>query len=273
MRIMAAINVSPESFYGDSVKDTGSIRAAAARCVRDGADFIDLGAMSTAPYLDTAISEQEESDRMVAAVRAVAAEVDVPISADTTRTEVAAAALDAGARLVNDVRGLRSPGMGVVAARSDGVVLMASPPADVEVLDAGTPVQEVTKDLRSALARAQAAGVDRTKIVLDPGIGFYRNSSVPPTEFACASLRHLSQFLVLGLPILVGVSRKSFIGDLSGRKSPADRLAGSLAAAAVAVWNGASVIRTHDVAATVDAVRVTAGVMGHSGLRTADRDE
>lgn len=261
VRIMAVLNVSPESFYEGSIHAVADSLAAAARAfAEEGADFIDIGAMSTAPYRRTEVSAAEELSRMVRAVEIVAASVDIPISADTSRPEVARAALAAGARIVNDVGGLRVPGMGSAAAAADGVVLMAAPGAnDGQV--AHSPIERVATDLRAALARAGEAGVPADRIVVDPGIGFYTESKWPAAEFSCAVLRELGQLLNLGFPVLVGVSRKSFIGAASGRSDPAQRLAGSLAATAVAVWNGVSIVRTHDVAATRDAVRVVRAVM------------
>jgi dihydropteroate synthase len=262
VRLMAAINVSPESFYGGSVRiDDGALRAAAQQAVDEGADFIDIGAKSTAPYLDTTIPLDEEMRRMARAVEVVAAVVAVPISADTTRAAVAVGALTAGARIVNDVSGLRGDAaMADVAAQADGVVLAASPDGDT----GGAPIELVRRLLIDSLRRAQAAGIARGDIVLDPGIGFFARSGSAATGFNCAVLHRLAAIADLGLPLLVGASRKAFVGRLTGRTDPAARLAGSLAAAAVAVYNGAAIIRTHDVAPTRDAVRVA------SAIRAAD---
>ena len=254
VRVMAAINVSPESFFADSVfADEGALRAAAQRAVEEGADILDIGAKSTAPYRDTAIPVEEELRRMQRAVRIIGAAVGVPISADTTRASVAAAALAAGARIINDVSGLRGDAaMADIAAQGEGVVLMASPDDDVS----GAPIEQVRRLLIESLARAQRAGIANAEIVLDPGIGFFTKSGVPATQFTCAVLDRLDTLADLGCPLLVGVSRKSSIGQLTGRADPGDRLFGSLAATAVAVYKGAAIIRTHDVAATRDAVRV-----------------
>lgn len=262
VRVMAVLNVSPESFFAGSVHiDDAALRAAAQQAVAAGADLIDIGARSTAPYRDTAIPVEEEVRRMRAAVAAVAAAVPVPVSADTTSAAVAAAALDAGARIVNDVSGLRAdPAMAAVAARATGVVLMASPDGGADE----APLAQVRRLLADSLARAEQAGVATDAIVLDPGIGFFTRSATRPTDFAVAVLRGLTALHALGRPLLVGVSRKRFLGALSGRDDPADRLAASLAAATVAVLRGAAIIRAHDVPATVDAVRVA------QALRAAD---
>ncbi len=258
VRIVGAINVSPESFYAGSVaRNRGALQRLAVRMMEEGADLLDLGAMSTAPYVKGAIGEAEERERMTAAVRAVRRVVTLPISVDTQRSSVAAAALDAGAAVINDVSGLSyDANMAQVARRAMGVILMAweaGPSHDA-------PVRMVTSLLRGCLRRARSGGVDPRRIVLDPGIGFFRRAAVPWYEFDCLVLSHLSRLHQLRRPILVGVSRKSFVGELSGRGAPAERLSGSVAAAAIAVYNGAALIRAHDVGPTRDAVRVAAAL-------------
>lgn len=258
VRIVGAINVSPESFYGGSVaRSRGALQRLATRMVEEGADLLDVGAMSTAPYVKGAISESDERRRIALAVRAVRAVVAVPISVDTQRSTVAAAALDAGAAVINDVSGLgHDPAMGGVACAAQGVILMASE----ERASREAPVTMVMSLLQRCSRRARAAGIDRERIVLDPGIGFFRRAAVPWHEFDCVLLGQLARLRQLRRPLLVGVSRKSFIGRLAGRADPKDRLYGSLAATAIAVYNGAALIRTHDVAATRDAVRIAAAV-------------
>jgi len=261
VRIVGAINVSPESFYGGSVaRSPGALQRLARTMVEEGADLLDIGAMSTAPYVKGAIAEAEERKRLTAAVRAVRQVVAVPISADTQRSSVAAAALDAGAAVINDVSGLRhDSAMAKVARSATGVILMASE----EKASREPPLSTVASMLRGCLRRAQAAGIDRRRIVLDPGLGFFRRTAVPWHQFDCLVLSQLARLRQLRRPLLVGVSRKSFIGKLSGRPDPAERLSGSLAAAAIAVYNGAALIRAHDVGATRDAVRIA------TALRTA----
>ncbi|HSP96741.1 MAG TPA: dihydropteroate synthase [Candidatus Dormibacteraeota bacterium] len=257
-RIMAAINVSPESFYQGSVHaGADALRDAARRAQDEGADLIDIGARSTAPYRDTALALDEEARRMRWAVDVVVGAVSLPVSADTTRAAVAVAALAAGARVINDVSGLRDdPAMADMAAQGAGVVLMAAPDGGADA----APLALVRRALSDSLARAARAGIARDEIVLDPGIGFFTTSATPAGEFNCVVLRQLAELESLGCPLLVGVSRKRFIGTLIGRDGPGDRLAGSLAATAVAVLRGAAMIRTHDVAATRDAVRVAAAL-------------
>jgi len=262
VRLLAVVNVSPESFYPGSVRrDAAALRDVAQRFADEGADWIDIGAMSTAPYLETFVDEEEETRRLAWATEVVRAAVTIPLSADTSRAAPARAALAAGAAIINDVRGLGADAdLATVAAAAAGVILMASQDDG----PAATPVARVRRCLTAALARADTAGIARDRIVLDPGIGFFPRSGVSSTAFNCAVLRSLEDLADLERPLLVGVSRKSFLGELSGRADPAERLPASLAAAAIAVYHGAAAIRTHDVAATRDAVRVAAALRSAS---------
>jgi dihydropteroate synthase len=255
VRLVGAINVSPESFYKPSVAaDENALRSLAERMVAEGADLLDIGAMSTAPYLETHISEDEESRRLTWAIRLVRRTVPVPLSADTTRSRVALAAIEAGARIVNDVSGLRGdPATAeVIAASATGAILMASE----STANAADPIQEISNLFGESLRRAEAAEIARDRLVVDPGIGFFRRTALPWDQWDCAVLRRLGELGSLGRPILVGVSRKSFIGKILGRQDPVERLPGSLAATVVAVLNGAHLVRTHDVGSTRDAVRM-----------------
>ena len=300
--LMGALNVSPESFHAGSVhRDEGALVAAALAMVEAGAALVDVGARATAPYLPTEITEDEEARRLAAAVGALARKLAVPISADTGRPLPARAALDAGATVVNDVSCLRDPAVArLVADRRVGLIVMASP-AEREQGAGGVrrpvssrrslgatgrwetatrsgvrargrrtpappapprPIETVMALLRVALARARDAGIAESRIVVDPGIGFFRHEAVGWPEWDVAVLAGLTALGRLGRPVAVGVSRKSFVGALTGTPDPADRLAGSLAATAVAVLNGAAVIRAHDVAQTRDAVRVAEPLRG-----------
>ncbi len=254
VRVVAVLNVSPESFHQPSVRTgAAAIRAQARRLADEGADLIDIGAMSTAPYLDTEVAEEEERRRLEEAVAAVVGAVSVPVSADTRRASVAAAALAAGARVINDTSGLRAdPAMADVAAQAAGVILMACEEGPTDE----PPLDLCARLLRASLERAASAGIPRERIVLDPGIGFFRRARVPWDEFDVAVLCGLQGLHALGRPLLIGVSRKTFIGKLTGRRETEARLSGSLAAAAIAVFNGADAVRAHDVAETVDACRV-----------------
>jgi dihydropteroate synthase len=167
---------------------------------------------------------------------------------------------------LNDVRGLGGDkDMGRVARDAGGLILMA----DAASAGAGRPLPVIDKLLRACMARARAAGLPRRRIVLDPGIGFFRRGQLPWHVVDCMILRELQRFRRLGQPLLVGASRKSFVGKIADRDDPGERLSGSLAAAAIAVVNGAAVIRTHDVEATVDAVRVARAVREASGRTVA----
>src|SRR5215831_15913234 len=253
--VMGALNVSPESFHPGSVHtEPGDLLDAERAMVDAGAALIDVGARSTAPYGTSHVSDEEERLRLARAVEALAAKVPVPISADTARPGPALAALDAGACVINDVSGLRDPEMAaLVAERGAGAILMAFPSDAPSRL---SPIATVKTLLGDALERARAAGIENERVVLDPGIGFFRGERVGWAEWDAAVLASLGELLALGRPLCIGVSRKSFLGAIIGRQRTEDRLAGSLAATAVAVWNGASLIRTHDVAETLDAVRI-----------------
>jgi dihydropteroate synthase len=260
--VIGALNVSPESFYPGSVHSGDDLVRAADAMVAAGASIIDVGGMSTAPYLAGQISETEEADRLASAVDRIARKLDVPVSADTARAVPFRAALDAGATILNDVTGLLGDlAMAPLARdRAAGVILMASPaglPAKVE-----SPVAGVAGALARSLEIARAAGILDDRIALDPGIGFFREQAWPWHEWDTAVIAGLGELQALGRPLCVGISRKSFIGALTGRTDPADRLAGSLAATAIAVHNGAALVRTHDVGATLDAVRVASAVLG-----------
>jgi len=254
--VMGVINVSPESFHPGSVyRGDDAVLAAALGMAEAGAALIDVGARSSAPYLDTAISEAEETQRLVRAVGTLAAKLPVPVSVDTSRPAVARAALEAGARVVNDVSALSDGALArVVAEHGAGLIVMATP-GPGRVVD--TPLATVTRILRDALATARTAGVPDEHIVLDPGIGFFRDADVAWHAWDVAVLAGLPELTALGRPLCVGVSRKSFVGAITGRSDPAARLSGSLAATAAAVLGGAALVRAHDVAETLDAVRVT----------------
>jgi len=252
-RVMGVINVSPESFYKGSVRnDEVELVETAVRMVKEGASFIDIGARSTAPYLETQIPVEEEIKRAVWAVNAVRDHVDVPISIDTTSARVAEEAIRAGADVINDVTGLKGdPGMAKVAAEYSAPVVVC---ASGEVMNLSDPIHTVIDLLQESLVIAEKHGIE--EVAVDPAIGFLRPEWPPWYEWDSKVLANLNMLKIFGRPILVGVSRKSFIGQVTGRKDPSERLSGSLAATAIAVWNGANIIRAHDVRETVDAVEM-----------------
>jgi len=255
VRVVGVINVSPESFYKESVRVTEeTIASTALGMVGQGADIIDIGAMSTAPYLKTEIPVEEEAKRLCSAIKAVRNVVKVPLTADTKRSGVAESAIEAGAAALNDVSGLKNDlEMARLAADYEvPVVIVACETKPRQ----GRPIDRILRALKGSLAIASKAGIRDEKTILDPGIGFFRNVDVLWYIWDCNVLRDLRQLHSLGRPVYVGVSRKSFIGQILNQANPEDRLYGSLSATAIAVYNGAHVIRTHDVAATIQAVRL-----------------
>lgn len=256
-KVMGVINVSPESFFKGSVRQSeDELIRTVLKMVGEGASFIDIGAKSTAPYLETQIPVEEEVRRAVWAIKAIREHVDVPISIDTTSARVAEEAIKAGADIINDVSGLKGDEDMAKIAREYGVPVIVC--AHREVDDFRDPIHEVIKALEESLQIAYTHGIEKEKIAIDPAVGFLRPNWPPWYEWDSRVLANLNLLKVFGLPILVGVSRKSFIGAVTGRKDPAERLAGSLSATAIAVWNGAHIIRAHDVRETVDAVKMAA---------------
>jgi dihydropteroate synthase len=253
--VMGVINVSPESFHPGSVyRGDDAVLGAALAMVDAGAVLVDVGARSTAPYLATEISEAEETDRLTRAVALLADKLPVPVSADTPRPAVARAALEAGARVLNDVSALADATLARHVVEHDAALITMAAPRPGRT--PGAPLETVRTILAAALARAREAGVPDERIVLDPGIGFFRQADVAWHAWDVSVLAGLSGLRGLGRPLCVGVSRKSFVGALTGRSETSERLAGSCAATAAAVLGGADLIRTHDVRETVDAVRV-----------------
>jgi dihydropteroate synthase len=205
------------------------------------------------------ISPEEEARRVVPLVERLAAD-GILVSVDTWKPEVARAALEAGARVLNDVSGLADDDLArEVVAHDASLITMAAPGPGRRL---GEPVATVHRILDEALARARQVGLAEERIVLDPGIGFFREAAMAWHDWDVAVLVGLPALRALGRPLCVGVSRKSFIGALTGRAHTAERLAGSLAATAVAVRNGAALVRTHDVRETLDAVRVAERLRG-----------
>jgi dihydropteroate synthase len=261
---MGVLNLTPDSFSdGGRFLDPDAAVARARVLADEGADLLDVGGESTRPGAPP-VPAAEEIRRVVPVLERLRAEgYPVPVSVDTSKPEVARAALAAGAAMVNDVTALSDPALAeVVAAAGVPVVLMhmRGTPRDMQDRAAYRDVvREVRDELARALERAERAGVARARILLDPGIGFAKTA--PQSLELLARLREIA---ALGRPVLVGPSRKSFIGHVTGTLV-ADRLPGTLAAVAVAVLNGAAVVRVHDVAAARQAARIAAAV------READR--
>jgi dihydropteroate synthase len=222
--------------------------------VEEGAEIIDVGAMSTAPYLQTEISVDEERKRLTKAIKVIKENVNVLVSADTTRSISAEAAIKAGADIINDVSGLKNDTrMAKLVAEYDMSLIIV---ARDGTSGRGSPTRRVIGTLNQSLHIAEEAGISLDKIVVDPGIGFFRQTEYPWYIWDCNVIANLQKLRALGRPIHVGVSRKSFIGKIIDQENPEQRLFGSLSAVAIAVFNGAHLIRTHDVKATVEVVRL-----------------
>jgi dihydropteroate synthase len=259
-RLMGILNVTPDSFSdGGQFLAIDAALIQARRLATEGADLIDVGGESTRPGAP-AVSEQEELDRVLPVIEALRREVPLPLSIDTTKAAVAQAAVTAGADFVNDISGLSfDPAMAATVAHSRaGLVIMhtrgapATMQADTCYADL---VGEVLASLRSGLGQASAAGIAAERIVVDPGIGFGKD-----VAGNLELLRRLAEFAVLARPLLLGTSRKSFIGRVLAQDDPQQRLAGTLATLALGVAAGARIFRVHDVAAARDAVLMAGAV-------------
>lgn len=254
VRIVAVVNVSPESFYkGSVVTDPRALKDYVVKAVEEGCDVVDIGGRSTAPYLKTDIPVEEEVRRVREAIKVVRDSVSVPISVDTFRARVAEEALKLGAEIVNDVTGLKGdPEMiRVLKDYQSSLVICAREVKPQPSLD---PVARVVSALRESIEMLLKVDYDLSKVVVDPCIGFFRYPEIPWYIWDLKVLANLGALRSLGRPIMVGVSRKSFIGVTTGREKPEERLYGSLAYTAIALLSGAHVIRTHDVLATRDVV-------------------
>jgi dihydropteroate synthase len=254
--VMGVLNVTPDSFSdGGRFLEPAKALAQAERMIAQGADIIDLGAESTRPYGHAVPVSVEDEVARLAPILGKVVGLGVPVSIDTLKAEVAAWALDRGAAMINDVWGLqRDAGLATLAAeRQVPVVVMHN-------RDKADPAIDILADIdaffRRSLAVAERAGIAREQIVLDPGIGFGKT----PGQ-SMAAIAQLARFKCFGLPLLVGASRKRFISAVTPSE-PDQRLGGSLAAHLLAVENGAAMVRVHDVAETVQALRVAAAIRG-----------
>jgi dihydropteroate synthase len=250
---MAILNVTPDSFSGDGIAyDVDSAVATGKRFEEEGADIIDVGGESTRPGFE-GISAEEEMRRVLPVIERLSAEIALPISIDTTKAAVAEAALKAGAHLINDTSGLQADaGMASVAAKYGvPVVIMHN--------QRGKPFHDVIGDiadgLKAGIATAEAAGVPRERIIIDPGFGFGWT-----VEQNLEMLRRLRELEALGLPLLAGTSRKSTIGAVLDLPV-AERLMGSAATVAISIVNGADIVRVHDVKEMAQVCRMTDAVV------------
>jgi len=257
VRIMGILNTSPESFYKKSIKTTKhSIVQTIRQMEEDGADFIDVGGMSTAPYLLTNVSEKVETKRVINAIKVIQKVSNLPISIDTCRSNVAYHALEEGVEILNDISGLKYDPkiLDVIRKFQPSLILCAYSKTRVQ----GNQVTITKKLLKQSLTLAKTAQVSTKNVVLDPAIGFFRKSGNGPfftkinSDWMKRDLLILQNLrLIKGRnPLLVSVSNKSFIGKILNQENPADRLSGSLATEVLSVINGADIIRTHNVKET-----------------------
>lgn len=258
-RVMGIVNVTPDSFSdGGLHADADAAVAHGLRLVEEGADLLDIGGESTRPGADE-VSVDEELGRVLPVIERLARETSVPVSVDTSKPEVMRAAVAVGAGMINDVYGLRrEDALDAAAALGVPVVLMhmlGEPRSMQQAPEYDDVVADVHRFLAERIFAAEMAGIDKKRIVVDPGFGFGKTR-----EHNLRLLANLGRFTDLGVPVLAGLSRKRTIGELTGRDVAAGRVHGSVAAHVIAVDRGARIVRVHDVAATVDALKVWAAV-------------
>jgi len=251
---MGVINVTPDSFSdGGRYVDSVAAVTHALRMIDEGAGLIDVGGESTRPGAQS-VSVEAEIERVVPVIEALAARTKIPISIDTSKPAVMTAAVHAGASMINDVRALREPGAMQAAARTDAAICLMHMQGEPRTMQSDPRYSDVVAEVRDFLRERTeaclASGIAKNRLVVDPGIGFGKR-----LEHNLALLAGLPAVTALGWPVLIGVSRKSMLGTLLGRAVD-ERVAGGVAMATAAVLAGASIVRTHDVAATVDAVKV-----------------
>ncbi len=261
--VMGVLNVTPDSFSdGGQFHDIGQALAHAHRMIDEGAAIIDIGGESTRPGANP-VEVDEELQRVLPLVRSLARKVTVPISIDTTKPQVMQAVIDAGAGMINDVLALRTPGALEVVAASNAAACLMHMQGEPRTMQVEPHYQDVIGEvhefLRERRDACEALGIGRDRLVIDPGFGF--GKAVPHN---LSLLSNLDRFLDLGVPVLAGLSRKSMIGTITGR--PVDqRLHGSIALATIAILKGARIIRAHDVAPAVDAVKIATAVIEGGG--------
>ena len=262
-KIMGIINISPESFYKNSIKITKSeISRTVRKMEAEGASIIDVGAMSTAPYLKTVISEKQELNRISKSISIIQNVTNLPISIDTCRATVAEYALDSGIEIINDVSGLKfDKNMPKILEKFQPSVIVC---AYSKKMIYNSHVTETKKLLQESIKIAKTAKIPKDKIVVDPAIGFFRNSG---REFPFTKIRsdwvardisvlQNLRFIKNKFPALVSVSNKSFIGEILQKDNPDDRLYGTMAAELISIMYGADILRTHNVSAAKDILKI-----------------
>ena len=257
-RVMGIVNVTPDSFSdGGKFSQTRLAVAHALKLVEEGADILDIGGESTRPNA-TPVSLQEELDRVIPVMESLCGQVNIPLSIDTYKPQVMQAAIAAGASIVNDVRALQEEGALEIVAKSNAGVCLMHMQSTPQTMQDNPHYDDVVQDIKAFLkTRLQAsihAGIGASRIVLDPGFGFGKTR-----EHNITLIRELESFAELGRPLLVGLSRKSVLGQVTGNDVDA-RLYASIAASVIAAQKGAKILRVHDVRATVEALKVVAAV-------------
>jgi len=257
--VMGIVNVTPDSFSdGGRYVDPSKAIAHAMEMVAEGADILDIGGESTRPGA-AEVSVQAELDRIIPVLEALAKEVDVPISIDTSKPMVMREALSHGAGLLNDVRALQEAGALEVVAASDVPVCLMHMQGEPRTMQENPHYNDVVADIsdffRARMSACEQAGIARERILLDPGFGFGKT-----LEHNISLLANLDQFQELGCPLLVGLSRKRMIGSLLGDAPVDQRVTGSVSAAVIAAMKGAAIIRVHDVRPTVVALKIVAAI-------------
>ena len=262
---MAILNVTPDSFSdGGKFFSVDEALKQAEKLVEDGADILDIGGESTRPNSEI-VSTDEEIRRVVPIIEALAKRFSTAISIDTSKSEVAEKAVEAGAEIINDISGLRfDERIAEVAAKTNSGLILMHLRGEFETMHKQTPVENILRDvsegLRRSIEKAKSYGVKNENIALDVGIGF--SKTLAQNLELIAKLRVLTDEFA-GFPMLVGTSRKSFIGKILNDAPPDERLQGSLGSAAIAVWNGAKIVRVHDVRATVETLKVVDRIKGN----------
>lgn len=258
---MGVLNVTPDSFSdGGLFLDPSRAIEHGLKMAEEGADLIDIGGESTRPG-SKPLSAEEELRRVIPVIESLSKRLDIPISIDTYKSKVAQAAIDAGAEMINDISGLHfDPELARVASKEDVPIILMHIRGTPETMQRDVHYEslfsEILRYLREGIERAEASGVDPEKIIIDPGIGFGKT-----LEHNLLLIKNLSEFRILGKPILLGTSRKSFIGKILNAE-PQDRLEGTLASTVVGILHGAHIVRCHDVAqarkaiAVADAIRL-----------------
>lgn len=260
--LMGILNITPDSFSdGGCFLDPKLALEQARKIIREGADILDLGAESTRPG-SLSISAQEELKRLLPVLKEIRQETEIPLSVDTTKPEVARMCLEAGADIINDVSGLKRSGQEmakIVREFEAGMVLMHSrgTPETMQTLtEYRNVVGEVADELQESIRLATETGLKRDQLVIDPGLGFPKTA-----EQNLEILRHLEHFSEIGLPVMIGPSRKSFIGQITGQEIE-EREFGTAACVSAAVIHGVQILRVHDVRAMRDVIRVTEAIKG-----------